>query len=190
MPQSIGDHTVFIKRYIRTGEGHVIGMGREVIAQRKDGSIIPVHLSLTEQQLGGGKRFFTGIMRNVEADLQSKKTLLQQEREVIDTLSVPGIVIDENCKIHAFNNAASLLLGYKLIEVVGRNINMLMTGEDKSLHDRYVQTYARTGQSHILGTTREVIALKKDGSIIPVKLSVTVKRDGQKFIFTGLMQDR
>lgn len=188
MPKSVGNHKAFIKRYVDTGEGHVIGVGREVVAQTKDGSIIPIHLSLTEQQLGGGKRFFTGIMRNVEADLQSKKTLLQVEREVIDNLLVPAIIIDETCKIHAFNSAASELFGYKLIEVVGRNVSMLMAGDDKANHDRYVQTYVRTGTAKIIGTSRIVLAQHKEGRLMPVQLSVTVKHEGQKWIFTGVLQ--
>jgi len=171
-----------------TEEAHVIGIGREVVGMKKDGHIFPVHLSLTEEQLGGGKRLYTGILRNVDQDLQHKKSILQQEREVLDSLTVPAIIIDEGCKIHAFNQAAAALLGFKLVEVVGRNINMLMTGEDKVKHDSYMQTYLKTGKGPVLGKGRDVLAMHKDGTIVPVHLAVTVKRDGPKYIFTGLLQ--
>ena len=46
-----------MQRYINSHEAHIIGIGREVVAQRKDGSVVVVHLSVTEQSLGGGKRY-------------------------------------------------------------------------------------------------------------------------------------
>lgn len=189
MPESIGElHDGYLKRYVETGEGTIIGIGRDVVAMKKDGEIMPVHLSVSEQQLGGGKRLFTGIMRDVEESMQRKKSLLQQEREVLDNLVVPAVIIDDRGSVHAFNKAASALLGYSLLDVVGRNVSMLMTGDDRANHDAYIQNYVRTGQSKILNKTRDVIALHKDGTLVPIALSVTVKRDGSKYIFTGVMQ--
>jgi PAS domain S-box-containing protein len=57
--------------------------------------------------------------------------VLQQEREVLDNLVVPAMVIDEKGTIHGYNSAASTMLGYSLIEVVGKNIKMLMTTSDR-----------------------------------------------------------
>jgi hypothetical protein len=82
-----------------TGEGRVVGVGRNVVAQKKNGEIVPMHLSLTEQQIGPDRRYFTGIMRDVEEELEMKKTVLQQEREVLDTLAVPAMILDERSTI-------------------------------------------------------------------------------------------
>jgi len=189
MPASIGEkHDGFIQKYLDTGKGTVIGIGRNVVAQKKNGEIFPIHLSLTEQQLGDGRRLFTGVIRDVVEEIERKKSLLQQEREVLDNIVVPAIIIDETGKIHAFNKAATELLGWQLIEIVGRNVSLLMTGVDKRDHDSYIERYVRTGEPRIIAKPREVIALHKDGSMIPVTLSVTVKRDGPKYIFTGVLQ--
>jgi hypothetical protein len=40
----------------------------------------------------------------------------------------------------------------------------------------------------VLGTGRDVVALHKDGTMLPVRLSVTERRDGEKRIFTGVLQ--
>ncbi len=158
------------------------------MCQKKDGEIIPVHLSLTEQQFGDGRRYFTGVMRNVEEEMETKKSVLQQEREVLDNLIVPAMIVDEAGKIHAFNQTSSNLLGYSLLDVIGRNVSMLMTPDEAKQHEAYIKDYIATGESHILGTGRDVIAAHKDGTLVPVHLTFSVKRDGPKYIFTGIMQ--
>ena len=55
-----------------------------------------------------------------------------------DGLSVAGIVIDQTGKIHAFNEAAQKMLGYRLIDVVSRNLNILMPSEYARVHNDYI----------------------------------------------------
>lgn len=57
-------HDGFIRRYLDTGDPHVIGKGREVEGKRKDGSTFPLHLSVGEFS-SGGVRHFTGILRDI-----------------------------------------------------------------------------------------------------------------------------
>lgn len=191
MPKSEGDrHDSYMQRYMRTNEAHIIGIGRDVVAQRKDGSVCAVHLSVTEQSLGGGKRLFTGVMREVEEEMEKAKSVLQQEREVLDNLIVPAIIIDQTGKIHGFNEAATTLLGFSLLDVVSRNVKMLMPPEMASKHDGFIADYLKTGQRKIIGFGRDVVAQHKSGALVPVHLSITEKRDGDKLIFTGILQKK
>jgi pyruvoyl-dependent arginine decarboxylase (PvlArgDC) len=57
----------------------VIGTGRDVIAQLKDGSIVPVTLSITEANRGGNC-IFTGILREIKEEQVAEKSILQQVR--------------------------------------------------------------------------------------------------------------
>ena len=126
---------------------------------------------------------------------------------MLDNLLVPAIVIDGNATIHAFNQPAAALLGYSLIEVVGKNVKMLMPVPDKNKHDTYIQNYLKTGKARVLGKGRDVVAQHKDGSMIPVHLSVrptnllffgvfthsslfqvTERREDEKVFFTGILQ--
>jgi PAS domain S-box-containing protein len=61
-----GEHGQYLRRYLDTGERKIIGIGREVIARRKDGSTIPADLSVSEITVDG-RRVFTGILRDVSA---------------------------------------------------------------------------------------------------------------------------
>lgn len=74
-----GEHDGYIQRYLRTGDARIIGIGREVVGLRKDGSTAPLNLSVSEFRLGG-RRMFTGILH----DVTERRRL---EREVLDISS-------------------------------------------------------------------------------------------------------
>jgi two-component system CheB/CheR fusion protein len=71
-------HDGYLARYLQTGEKHVIGISREVDARRKDGSIFPTDLAVTEIE---HLKLFTGIHR----DLTERKQL---ERDVVEAASL------------------------------------------------------------------------------------------------------
>jgi two-component system, LuxR family, sensor kinase FixL len=70
------EHDGYMSRYLTTGERRIIGIGREVSAKRRDGTVFPVHLSVGEMS-ANGERKFTGILH----DLSSRIRIEQQLRE-------------------------------------------------------------------------------------------------------------
>ncbi len=82
------------------------------------------------------------------------------------------IVADANGRIEAFNQSAERMFGYVSEEVVGKNLKMLMPKPHSDNHDQYIETYRDTGKAKIIGIGREVFALRKDGSEVPVNLSI------------------
>ncbi len=72
-------HDGYISRYLETGEAKIIGIGREVLARRKDGSTFPVDLAVSEHE-HGKKRRFTGIIRDISQQKAEHDKLLQAER--------------------------------------------------------------------------------------------------------------
>lgn len=181
-------HDMYLKNYLKTKVSRIIGKGRDVIALKKDGSIHPIHLEVTEKSAGSGKVFFIGIMKEAKAQAQ-EKSLIQQEREVLYTFTVPAIIIDQTGAIHGFNKAAQDFLGYPLVEVIGKNVSMLMPSPHRELHDQYLKKYLETGEAKVIGVGRNAVAQQKDGTLVPVFLSVTEKRDKEKRFFTGILQE-
>ena len=64
-------HAQYIADYLRTGEAHIIGIGRMVTATRKDGSDFPAQLSVTETEIAGTKAF-VGIVRDITAQVAAE----------------------------------------------------------------------------------------------------------------------
>jgi len=71
------EHDTHVARYLATGEAHIIGIGREVTALRKDGGTFPVHLSVGEMSLHG-ERKFTGILHDLSSRVQMEDQLREQ----------------------------------------------------------------------------------------------------------------
>jgi len=79
-------HDGYLAKYQQTGKAAIIGIGRQVVGQRRDGSLIPVDLAVSEIQVGN-RKMYTGIVRDmterhqVESDLRAaQQRLIQSER--------------------------------------------------------------------------------------------------------------
>ncbi|WP_425406043.1 response regulator [Hwanghaeella sp.] len=70
------EHTGFIKRYEETREAHIIGIGREVIGRRRDGSPVMIELSVGEA-IVGDEVFYTGIMRDITRRKEIEEELIE-----------------------------------------------------------------------------------------------------------------
>lgn len=110
-------------------------------------------------------------------------------RAIVDT-AVDGIItIDSKGIIQDFNTSAERLFGWKAGEVLGRNINILMPEPDRSRHDGYLANYLRTGDPKIIGVGRDVTGLRKDGSLMPMRLAVGKVLQPGEPLFVGFVSD-
>lgn len=110
-------------------------------------------------------------------------------RAIIET-AIDGIItIDQKGIIETINPAAAKIFEYAPLEVIGKNINILMPEPDKSRHDEYISNYQRTGEKKIIGIGREVLGRKKSGNVFPFRLSVSEVFLQNKIIYTGVIHD-
>jgi PAS domain S-box-containing protein len=99
------------------------------------------------------------------------------------------ITINDRGTVDSFSAGAEQMFGYSAHEVVGQNVNVLMTTEHRERHDGYLDAYRRTGVSHILGSRRQVEARRKNGEVFPIELGVSEIRVGGQRLFIGIVRD-
>jgi len=117
------EHDTYLANYLRTGRKKIIGIGREVVGRRKDGSVFPMDLSVGEAH-DGSAPIFVGIIRDITdrkaAEIARRESELRL-RSILDTVPDAIVVIDAQGIIQSFSPAAERLFGFQSAEVVGRN---------------------------------------------------------------------
>jgi len=108
---------------------------------------------------------------------------------VLDTARDAIISIDPNGIISLFNREAERIFGLSAEEVVGRNVTMLMPSPYFEHHDGYLRQYQATGMAKAIGRIRHVEALRKNGEIFPIELSVSEARIDDQVLYTAIIRD-
>jgi len=108
----------------------------------------------------------------------------------LTTTAVDSIIsISSEGLILHVNAATERLFGWTSEEMIGCNVNMLMPEPYRSQHDGYLTSFLQTGEARIIGSAREVMARKKDGSTFPIRLAVGHARLPEGNMFVGYVTD-
>jgi PAS domain S-box-containing protein len=107
----------------------------------------------------------------------------------LQTAAGAVIIIDDKGVILTVNPATATIFGYSEGELVGHNVRKLMPEPFRSRHDGYIRHHLETGERRIIGIGRQVMALRKSGTIFPAHLAVSAfSHEGARF-FTGIIHD-
>ncbi len=126
-----------------------------------------------------------------EREVTERKLKDREVREAAIVNTVIDSIITINAKgiIESFNPAAESMFGYDANDVIGRNVNILVPEPYHDEHDGYLDRYHETGKANIIGFGRELEAVRRDGSVFPMELSVSEMQIGEEQKFTGVIRD-
>lgn len=108
---------------------------------------------------------------------------------IIETAPDAIITADDKGRILSFSPAAERIFGHTESEVVGKNLTVLMPEPYRTEHDSYMERYLETGEKKIIGSGREVRAMRKSGEIFVAELAVGELKFGKEHVFTGFIRD-
>ena len=164
-------HDGYLSNYLRTGEARIIGIGREVTGQRKDGSLFPMDLSVSEVKLRD-RIAFTGFIRDITARKEAEKVLthyaalVESSDDAIIGKTLEGYVT-------SWNRGAEAIFGYSCADIVGKHISILIP-KDRQSEEPSILEKIRRGESvdHY-----ETVRIRKDGKMIDVSVTISPIRD-------------
>lgn len=105
------NHDGYLDRYLTTGERRIIGMGRIVVGERKDGSTFPMELSVGEM-ISGDQRFFTGFVRDLSERQQSEARLQELQSELVHISRLTAMGEMASALAHELNQPLSAMANY------------------------------------------------------------------------------
>lgn len=173
---------------------HMVGLQREVLAIRKDGSKFPCVLGLSQCE---NSDLICASVRDITIDKEYQSEL-ERKREELESkqLMIHGIldasfhalfVINEQCIIQMVNAKSCEVFGWTNDEFIGKNINMIMPDDMSPRHDEYVKHYLETGVRKMIGTQREVTAKRKDGTTFTCRLGLSETKESG--LICGFIRD-
>lgn len=154
-------------------------------------------LSLLASQILGEGHVFGGSVTKFIWQLISRLRYTHQElvdnhayiQSIINHTRDGIIQINDKGIIKLFNTATEKMFGYKSEEVIGKNINILMPEPFQSQHDGFLKRHIDGNNQTYPGLEREVPALRKDGSIFPMYVSIARMRFGNEYYYIGVLRD-
>ncbi|MCK9394408.1 MAG: PAS domain S-box protein [Methylobacter sp.] len=109
------EHDDYLRRYMATGESKIIGIVRETVGKRKDGSVFPMELAVSEMLIDG-RRMFTGLAR----DISERKAMERLKNEFISTVSH-----ELRTPLTSIQGALGLILGGATGDLPEKSIKLL-----------------------------------------------------------------
>jgi PAS domain S-box-containing protein len=190
-----------IEYYGASDEARAMGVGREVVGQRKDGSTFPLEIAVSEMTLRG-QRYFTGILRDISTRKTAEEALRKAgalQKAIFDSANFSSIATDAQGVIQIFNVGAERMLGYTAAEVVNQRTPADISDPKevivraKSLSIELQRNISPGFEALVFKASRgiediyELTYIRKDGNRVPAVVSVTALRDAQERIIGYLL---
>ena len=157
------EHDCYLHNYLGTGVPKIIGIGREVHGQRKDGSQFPMDIAVGELRTEGQKRFI-GIVRDVTPRKNTEAALRAHEEElrlIVDNASVGIFMADRDGYFKAVNPAFCALCGRSREELLGTRFQELIFPDDRRTVAKAYQQLSDTCRT----MTEELRLIRQDNRI-------------------------
>lgn len=149
-------HDSYLERYLSTGEKRIIGIGRIVVGQRKDGTTFPMHLTVGELK-SADRHYFTGFIRDLTAQQLTESRLKELQSEVTHMSRFTALGEMASTLAHEINQPLTAISNYLkgcrrlLDKVESENSGLLRDAVEKAADQAL-----RAG--HIIRRLREFVA--------------------------------
>ncbi len=105
------EHDSYLHRYLGTGERRIIGIGRIVVGERRDGSTFPMELAVGEAQVGSEK-FFTGFIRDLTERRSQERRMQELQSELVHVSRLTAMGEMASSLAHELNQPLSAITSY------------------------------------------------------------------------------
>jgi two-component system sensor kinase FixL len=105
------NHDGYLERYLRTGEKRIIGIGRVVVGERRDGSTFPMELSVGEMR-SSDQRYFTGFIRDLTERQKTEARLQELQSELVHISRLTAMGEMASTLAHELNQPLSAIANY------------------------------------------------------------------------------
>lgn len=136
------------------------------------------------------------LMRSIRYAIGKKQSEIEaiKSKQYIENLIEAAqdaiISIDENGRINVWNESAEKTFGYSKSEIIGQPLTTIIPERYKRRHQEGLKRFVKTGEAKIIGKKIETLGKTKEGTEIPIELSLSVDKVRDKqYMFTAPIKD-
>ena len=164
-----------------------VGQGRirSVVLKTGDDSELIAGIA-AEPRPGGG---FTLVVTDMSVEHDELRLIELRGNAIMNSLHSGVVVSDAMGRIERVNPAAERIFGREFLDMVGQNVGILMPEDVRLRHGQYMMRYLETRDAQALGTTREVVGLRADGTTFPLEITLAEASEGDQTYFVAICRD-
>lgn len=194
---------LFFAHYLTRPLRQMIGYAERVADGQESEAELALPQSHAKDEIGRLARAFGSMVDQVRTRTRELRESEARIRTILNTAAEGIITIDERGNLESFNLAAERLFGFAAAEVRGRHFTKLLgrgeatdmptllgfTGGAARESGPYGIHSSLLSISRVNGTTREVVARKRNGATFPAEMSVSEVILGDRLVYTAILRD-
>lgn len=161
------------------------------VHEKKNGDLFDVEINARGIEIDG-KLFLYASARDIT---QFKRESIENKKNnaklhsIFRTMPDAIFVVNEEGEIETINDKSSAMFGYDENELLGKNINMLIPSAHRERYQNFLENTLHVKNAHLFGRSGEFEAVRKNGSVFPIEVSVGEANTDEGRLFTAIIRD-
>jgi PAS domain S-box-containing protein len=183
VPQDLrGGHPAHREAFMQSPRTRPMGAAMDLRARRKDGTEVPVEISLSPLATTKG-RFVSAAVR----DVTGRRKAEQKFRALLEGAPDAIVIVNATGTIVLANAQAEKLFGYARAELIGSQVERLVPDAVRGGHAAHRERFMGDPKARPMGAALDLRARRKDGSEIPVEISLSpLESEGERLVMAAV----
>lgn len=170
--------------YLEHPSTRPMGIGRDLLAVRKDGTEFPVEISLSPTRVDDQEVVVSAIR-----DITQRRSVDARFRALLEAAPDAMVIVDGAGQIVVVNGQAERWFGYDREEMIGQPLEILIPERFRERHPEHRSAYHARPRVRPMGAGLELYARRKDGSEFPVEISLSPLETGEGLLVISTIRD-